>query len=148
MDEIITSELKRTKSSAASASVEKTLEYETEEGKVREKSTMNYNVDKGNAIDNIVNTVIESKSVEKAGSFINKTIRLGVSGGGGIMAAAGTYEVAKNIYRSFVTGDGHGKYGEYVWDVPAPTVIGGSILVGFIASYIIFTIYSNMFIKK
>lgn len=148
MNDIITSELKRTKSSVASASVEKTLEYETGEGKVREKSTVDYNVDKGNAIDNIVNTVTESKSVQKAGSFINKTIRLGVSGVGGIIAAAGTYEVAKNIYRNYVTGDGHGKYGEYVWDVPEPTVIGGSILVGFIAFPIIFTIYSNIFIKK
>lgn len=137
MNDIITSELKRKKSSVASASVEKTLEYETEEGKVREKSTVDYNVDKGNAIDNIVNSVTESKSVQKAASFINKTIRLGLSGLGGYLAAAGTY-----IYYVHVNGR--------AWDgdVPESTVIGASILVGLIAFPIIFSIYSKIFMNK
>jgi len=136
MNDIITSELKSKKSSVASASVEKTLEYETEEGKVREKLTVDYNVDKGNAIDNIVNSVTESKSVQKGVSFINKTIRLGLSGFGGIGAVIGTYALYKQIYRG------------RVWDVPESTVIGASILVGFVAFLIIFTIYSKIFMNK
>lgn len=133
-------ELKSKKSSVASASVEKTLEYETEEGKVREKSTVDYNVDKGNAIDNIVNSVTESKSVQKAASFINKTIRLGLSGVGGIMAGAGIYNYSRYTYSHY----DHGR----VWDLPESTVIGASILVGLIAFPIIFTIYSKIFMNK
>jgi len=140
MNDIITSELKSTKSSVASASVEKTLEHETEEGKVREKTTMDYNVDKGNAIDNIVNSVTESKSVQKVARFINKTIRLGLSGFGGIIAAMGVYTLAKQIYSHYENGR--------VWDVPESTVIGASILVGFVAFLIIFTIYSKIFMNK
>jgi hypothetical protein len=147
MDEIITSELKKTKSSVASASVEKTLEYETAEGKVSERSTVGYNVDKGNAIDNIVNTVTESKSVQKAGSFINKTIRLGLSGGGGIIAGLSKYrlDVDKHRHRNDAwtnTSD------FYIWDVPEWTIIVSSILAGLIVFSIIFTIYSKIFMKK
>ena len=101
---------------------------------------MDYNVDKGNAIDNIVNSVTESKSVQKVARLINKTIRLGLSGFGGIIAAMGTYTLAKQIYSHYENGR--------VWDVPESTVIGASILVGFVAFLIIFTIYSKMFMNK
>jgi len=110
---------------------------------------VDYNVDKGNAIDNIVNSVTESKSVQKAGSFINKTIRLSLSGFGGVIAGVITYSVASDLYRHVnpdYTFNSNSNY--IIWDVPESTIIGVSILVGLIAFPIIFTIYSKIFINK
>jgi len=53
------------KSSFNSMDIEKSLEYETNEGKVREKVTVNYSANKGNAIDNAVNTIKNSETVHK-----------------------------------------------------------------------------------
>lgn len=52
-------------SSLKSVQVEKTVEYEADEGKIQEKVTVNYDA-KGNAIDNAINTIKTSEAVHNA----------------------------------------------------------------------------------
>lgn len=146
MNDLTTSESKNKKSSVESASSEKTVEYDTDEGNVKEKTTVTYKVDQGNAIDNVVNTVTESKSVQKAAGFLNKVIRLGATGFGGLFSAAGSYELGKEMFSHYIYKEGS-YFGERVWDVPESTVITGSIFVGLIMATIIFRFYTKWFMK-
>lgn len=145
-NDLMTTELKNTKSTVESASAEKTLEYETDQGTIKEKTTVNYKTDKGNIIDNAVNTITESKSVQKAASFFNKVIRLGAAGFGGLFAAAGSYALSKEMFSHYVYKEGR-YFGERVWDVQESTVIFGSVVVGLIVAPIIFSLYTKWFIR-
>lgn len=139
------SEFNNTKNKVDSLSAEKTLEYETDEGTVKEKTTVSYKANNGNVIDNTVNTIAESKSVQKAAGFINKIIRLGASGFAGVFSGAGTYTLGEELFRDYVYTKE--QYGKYIWEVPEPYVIAGSIFVGLIVMPIIFLLYTKLFMK-
>jgi len=74
---------KKQKNSPDSVKVENTIEYETDDGKVQEKISVNYKADKGNAIDNAVNTIKTSETVRKVASTAKsatvKTAKLAVT---------------------------------------------------------------------
>lgn len=88
MKDIITSDLNNMENSIESAVVEKTIKYETDEGKVKEKTSVTYKADNGNVIDNTVNTIKGSESVQKATvsvksgitTLIKLSITLGIIG--------------------------------------------------------------------
>lgn len=131
---------------ADSASTERTVEYTSDEGTVKERTSVSYKVDKGNAIDNVVNTVAESKSVKKAAGFLNKLIRLAISGFGGFVAGAVSYELGRELFHTY--DPNIGRYGRSVWDVPEPLVISGAVIIGLIASVIVYAIYSKLLVKR
>jgi len=66
--DIVNEDSKIQDSNLKSVQIEKTLEYEVDEGKVQEKVTVNYNAHKGNVIDNAVNTIKTSETVHKVAS--------------------------------------------------------------------------------
>lgn len=68
MNEIVESKLKNDGHRLDGASLEKTVSYETDEGVVTEKTTLNYKHNSGNVIDNTLNEVRSSEYVKKAGS--------------------------------------------------------------------------------
>lgn len=137
-------EVNKTKSKVESASAEKTIEFETEEGTVKEKTTVNYKIDQGNRIDNVVSTVAESKSVQKAASFLNKVIRLGLTGFGGISAGAITYDIGEHKYYHWSYEIGRRSY----WEVPEQNVIATAVIIGIVVAGIIFSFYTKWFIRK
>lgn len=65
---VIERELGSTRSAVESASAERTIEYETNEGVIKEKTTVNYKVDSGNVIDKTIEEVRNSEYIKKAGS--------------------------------------------------------------------------------
>ena len=75
--------VKNQKGNLKSVQVENTIEYETDDGKVQEKISVNYKADKGNAIDNAVNTMRTSETVHKVASTAKsatvKTAKLAVT---------------------------------------------------------------------
>ncbi|MEH6628773.1 MAG: hypothetical protein V7739_20215 [Motiliproteus sp.] len=144
MKDPIPSELSNKKTRAESASAERTVEYSTDEGTVKERTTVAYKVDNGNVIDNAVNVVTESKSVRKAASFINKLIRLAVTGVGGLFAGALSYEVGEDMYRGSFD---RGTY-TYAWEVPEPVVIIGSVVIGMVSALLIFSVYKKLLMKN
>lgn len=68
MNEIIKSKLKNDSGRIDAASIEKSVSYETEEGLVTEKTTLNYKHDSGNVIDKTIDEVRGSEYIKKAGS--------------------------------------------------------------------------------
>ena len=147
MNDLISSELKDTKNSIESATIEKTMEYDTDEGTIKEKASVTYKVDKGNAIDNAVNTLTESKSVQKAAGFFNQVIRLGATGFGGLFAGAGSYALSQEMFRKRVsTGPEFYNY-DYIWTIPETQCIAGSVVVGLFVAIIIFVLYTKWFVK-
>jgi hypothetical protein len=68
MNDIVKSKLKNDGHRLDSASLEKTVAYETDEGLVTEKTTLNYKDDSSNVIDNAINQVRSSEYVKNAGS--------------------------------------------------------------------------------
>ncbi|MDD2450318.1 hypothetical protein [Sulfurovum sp.] len=151
MSDLIESELKNKKSSVDTVSLEKTIEHNTDEGAIKEKTIVTHKIDKGNTIDNVVQTVTESKSVQKAVGFLNKVARLGVSGVGGLFAAAGSYELlSKEIFSEEVTPSGTGGVPyirTFVCSIPEPLCVIGSIVIGLIVATILFALYTKKFIK-
>lgn len=63
MKEITKTQHNKRKGSVESVQLEKTTEYETDDGKVQEKVSVNYKADKGNAIDNAIKTIKNSEAV-------------------------------------------------------------------------------------
>lgn len=125
-----------------SASTERTVEYSTEQGTVRERTAVNYKADRGNAIDNVVNTVVESKSIKNAASFLNKLVRFCLAGGGGFVVGAISYELALDKFRTYERDTW-----KSIWEVPESQVILGSIVIGIISAGAIYVLYSKLFIK-
>jgi len=72
MKDVIERELGNTRSAVESASAERTVEYESNEGVVKEKTTVNYKVDSGNVIDKTIEEVRNSEYIKKAGSTAKK----------------------------------------------------------------------------
>lgn len=68
MNEVTKSKLKEDGHRLDGASLEKTIAYETEQGVVTEKTTLNFKHDSGNVIDKTINEVRSSEYVKKAGS--------------------------------------------------------------------------------
>jgi hypothetical protein len=67
MNEIVESKLKNDGHRLDGASLEKTVTYETGDGAVTEKTTLNYKHDSGNVIDNAINQVRSSEHVKNTG---------------------------------------------------------------------------------
>lgn len=71
--DLVESKLKNKDHLLDGASLEKTIEYETDEGVVKEKTTLNYKRDSGNVIDKTINEVRGSDYISKAGDSIKST---------------------------------------------------------------------------
>ena len=72
-------EKEKQEASLKSIQVKKTLEYEVDEGTVQERVTVNYNADKGNAIDNAVNTIKTNETVHKVASTAKSAAQLAIT---------------------------------------------------------------------
>ncbi len=88
MKDLVESKLNDKNNILEGASLEKTVEYNTDEGIVKEKTTLNYKRDSGNVIDKTINEVKSSEYVKKAGStaksaattVVKMSITLGIIG--------------------------------------------------------------------
>ena len=68
MKDLVDSEITNDSHRLDSASLEKTVAYETDDGLFTEKTTLNYKHDSGNVIDKTIDEVRSSEYVKKAGS--------------------------------------------------------------------------------